>query len=213
MKNFTILLLFLLSFSKVTGEEPITPETKSKKSLDKIVPRIYIDLPTNPKVKEVQLTKDDSPVSRNLIGNIILFYAFDMDTHFEIVSNKDLHNLKLSKEELHIKAVKNLNSLDLQIKAQKSTNLNMLTAGGNYEATLILLPEIMDSISSMVDGNLIVSVPARDILYFTGDKDPENIKAITEWTNKMTKEADKPLSNILLKRVSGSWETYKPEKK
>ena len=45
----------------------------------------------------------------------------------------------------------------------------MLTAGGNYEATLILLPEVWESVAEMVSGQIVAAVPARDVLYFTGD--------------------------------------------
>jgi hypothetical protein len=84
----------------------------------------------------------------------------------------------------------------------------MLTAGGNYEATLILLPEIWESVSQMVSGHIVAAVPARDLLYVTGDADPENLADMRRWTSKAIEQVDKPLSRTFIRWTGARWEEY-----
>jgi uncharacterized protein YtpQ (UPF0354 family) len=131
-----------------------------------------------------------------------------LDSHYQIVANRDLERLKVSSQELHDRAISNLRALNLEVKAHKGDRIMMLTAGGNYEATLILLPEIWASVGEMVDGAVVVSIPARDILYVTGDAQPENLSDLRRWTSKMLEQADKPLSRAFLRWNSLAWEEY-----
>ena len=182
------------------AEEPL-------KTIEAVVPRMCVNLPSGVPA-DVTLAHDDSPVDRCLAGDLVVMYAFDVGTHYEIVANRDLRRLGVSKDELHDRAVGNLRALRLDVRAHQGARTMMLTAGGNYEATLLLLPEIWDSVAGMVDGELVVSVPARDVLYLTGDASPENLSELRGWTSKMLEQADKPLSRVFLRRNGAQWEPY-----
>ncbi len=90
----------------------------------------------------------------------------------------------------------------------KGDRIVMLTAGGDYEATLILLPEVWDSVSQMVSGQIVAAVPARDVLYFTGDADPENLADMRRWTSKALEQVDKPLSRAFIRWTGKDWAEY-----
>lgn len=180
----------------------------SSKTRDKIVPRIYVALPKVGSA-DVDLSHADSPVETHLFGDILVFYAYDVGSHYEIVSHKDLAALGIEKAELHELALTNLRALNLEVRAHKGDRIFMLTCGGNYEATLILLPEIWSSVSEMVSGAIVASVPARDILYFTGDASPEFISDLRMWTSKMIESAEKPLSRMFIRWTGDNWIPYK----
>jgi uncharacterized protein YtpQ (UPF0354 family) len=185
----------------------MNPPNKSSKTLDRIMPRIYVALP-DPGAADVTLTKAESPVERRLVADLLVFYAFDAESHYEIVSYRDLEQLGVTAEELHHRALQNLRRLKLDVRAHKGDRIIMLTAGGNYEATLILLPEIWASVSQMVSGGLIAAVPARDVLYFTGDSDRENLADMRRWTSKALEEVDKPLSRAFIRWTGTDWVEY-----
>jgi uncharacterized protein YtpQ (UPF0354 family) len=180
---------------------------ESSKKLSTVVPRIYVALPKAGSA-DVTLSELDSPIERRLVADLIIFYAFDVGSHYEIVSKKDLGRLGITKDELHDRALQNLRELKLEVRANQGGRVMMLTAGGNYEATLLLLPEIWDSVAQMVSGQIIASVPARDILYVTGDADAENLADLRRWTSKMIEQADKPLSRVFLRWNGVEWEEY-----
>jgi uncharacterized protein YtpQ (UPF0354 family) len=180
---------------------------ESLRTLSAVVPRMYVALPKAVPA-DVTLTELDSPVETRLVADLIIFYAFDVGSHYEIVSKKDLTRLGLTKEELHDRALQNLRSLRLEVRVNQGDRIMMLTAGGNYEATLLLLPEIWSSVAQMVSGQIVASVPARDILYVTGDSDHENLADLRRWTSKMIEQADKPLSRVFIRWSGTQWEEY-----
>jgi uncharacterized protein YtpQ (UPF0354 family) len=180
---------------------------ESSKTLSIVVPRMYVALPKAGEA-DVTLSEPDSPVERRLVADLIIFYAFDVGTHFEIVAKRDLERLRMTEDELHDRALQNLRALRLEVRANQGDRIMMLTAGGNFEATLLLLPEIWSSVAPMVSGRIVASVPARDILYVTGDSNPENLADLRRWTSKMIEQADKPLSRAFIRWNGTHWEEY-----
>lgn len=98
--------------------------------------------------------------------------------------------------------------MKLEVLAHKGDRIVMLTAGGNYEATLLLLPEVWESVSSMVSGHIVAAVPARDIIYVTGDASDEDLADLRRWTSQMIEKADKPLSRTFVRWTGSQWEAY-----
>jgi uncharacterized protein YtpQ (UPF0354 family) len=180
---------------------------QSAKTVEKIVPRIYVALPRTGEAGTT-LSPENSPVQRRLVADLVIFYAFDVGAHYEIVSNKDLTRLDITPDELHDRALTNLRELKLEVRAHKGERTLMLTAGGNYEATLVLLPEVWGSVSPMVSGQIVALVPARDVLLFTGDADPENLADMRRLTSKTLEHADKPLSRVFIRWMENQWEEY-----
>ncbi len=176
-------------------------------TLDFVVPRIYAALP---KVGEsdITLSFEASPVDEKLAADLHVLYAFDLDSHYQIFSQADLERFAISKEALHERALANLRALKLEVRAHKGDRIFMLTAGGNYEATLFLLPEVWVSVASMVSGNIVASVPARDVLYVTGDSEQENLANLRHWTSHAIERVDKPLSRSFLRWNGETWDVY-----
>ena len=179
----------------------------SKKNLGTVYPRIYLALP-NTGQADVTLTLDDSPVEMPLIADLIVLYGFDLGSCFVLVARRDLARLGVTPDELHRHAIANLRALDLRVEAHQGDRTMMLTAGGDYEATLLLLPEIWESVAPMAPGRLVVSVPARDVVYFTGDADPMNLGDLRSWTSKALEQVDKPLSRALLVWTGSAWQEH-----
>ena len=142
------------------------------------------------------------------MADLTVAYAFDMGDHYVFVANKDLPRLGVSAEELHERALQNLRALNLNVQAHSGEGIMALTAGGNYEATLLLLPEIWEAFGPLVEGRMIVSVPARDIVYVAGDSNQENLASLRRWTSKMLENADKPMSRTFLVWTGSGWTEY-----
>jgi len=183
-------------------------EPSARDTLDFVVPRIYVALP-NSGPADVTLAHENSPVEQSLVADLVIFYAFDFDTHYQILANRDLPRLGVSVEELHNRAVQNLRALKLEVRAHSGDRVIMLTAGGNYEATLLLLSEVWESVAAMTTGQLIVSVPARDLIFATGDSAKENLGELRRVTSKALEQAAKPLSRAFLQWDGQGWQKYK----
>ncbi len=93
-------------------------------------------------------------------------------------------------------AIENLGELATEIKRQGENGEYMLTMGGDFESSLILL-DIWNNENFPVDGEIIIGVPARDIILVTGSNDTENIKEIKSKIKSINESGDHIVSDKL----------------
>lgn len=172
-----------------------------------IFPRLY---PSLPKAVEVDMTlsHDDSPVERELAADIIIFYGIDEGTTYAIISNQTRVEMGISSEELHSIAIQNLTNTEKEIKIHKGTGYSMITCDGNLEASLLLHEGIWSYLSDEIGGQVVASVPARDVLFVTGTE-PKMISALKKKTCELVEFAERPLSLALLTLTASGWKEYK----
>ena len=186
--------------SESTREERQKPEF--------IYPRMYVALP-NVGEADFKMSDDDSPVETRLGADIVIMYAYDFGNYFEIVSKSELRKLGLTSEALHTLAINNLDGLNLDIRAHGEGPVKMLTADGDFEATLLLLPHVWNFVASMVSGRVVAVIAARDLIFFTGEDDHKGLSEMRGHTSRALEQANKPLSRHFFVRVLDGWEPYK----
>ncbi|GAA3954391.1 DUF1444 family protein [Chitinophaga oryziterrae] len=123
---------------------------------------------------ELKLVGENTPVYRKLLGDLAIFYVVDNGDNFRILLKRDLPK-HLTEEALHQIAINNLEK-NIKYKLHK-TNFEGygLIADGNHEAEAICLPEIWDWLSGHFDNNLIVAVPAKDLIMMVPANDTDKI--------------------------------------
>jgi uncharacterized protein YtpQ (UPF0354 family) len=92
---------------------------------------------------------------------------------------------KVERPELRALACENLKRLLPKIERHGTGGVYMVTAGGDYEASLLLLDSIWSGGEMEVKGEVVVAIPTRDLLLVTGSKDSEGIEKV----KRMVKEA------------------------
>jgi uncharacterized protein YtpQ (UPF0354 family) len=63
--------------------------------------------------------------------------------------------------------------------------VRLISAGGNYESSLLLLDDIWSSGQIAVDGAIVVAVPANDALFVTGSNNHIGIRRMREIARKI----------------------------
>ena len=83
-----------------------------------------------------------------------------------------------------------------------------MSAGGNYEASLLLIDDIWSSGQVKVNGDIVVAIPTRDVLLVTGSRNRSGLKRVRELAAKFivprTVRADRhfvPLSRRALYQI------------
>jgi uncharacterized protein YtpQ (UPF0354 family) len=77
---------------------------------------------------------------------------------------------------LHDLALANLSRLLPKIEMRAGADgIFLISAGGNYEASLLLADNLWSSGEIKVDGDIVVAVPAKDALLVTGSHNPAGI--------------------------------------
>ena len=118
-----------------------------------IFPRLY---PSLPKVGQavITLSRDDSPVERELAADIIIWYGIDQGSTYEIISQKTQSEMGMTSEELHLMAIHNLTETEKEIRIHKGTGYSLITCDGNLEASLLLQEGIWSYITDEIGAPL-----------------------------------------------------------
>jgi uncharacterized protein YtpQ (UPF0354 family) len=155
----------------------------------------------------IQLSADDSPVMRPFASDMVIMYAIDRPSHFEFVAMRELKARQLSVEELHDLAVKNLPSRLSQVEVHDlGGGLHGLSAGGNLEASLLLLDSLWDQLAARLPGEPLAAVPARDLLFTIGSGQPNAMELISSRARIDLAEKRYAISQSVLVRRGGTWQ-------
>lgn len=125
-----------------------------------------------------EIPQDQQPITHNLYEDLMLCFAVDTGSSYELLQNKILpQNPGLTPEKLYEACVHGLaGEVDGQIKIHGDPEeIVMITAGGNFEAALILLPYFWEHIHNVMGSEVIVAIPARDLLFITKASNPDAI--------------------------------------
>lgn len=125
----------------------------------------------------------------SLNDELVIVYAEDSPKNLRYLTPKDVETLGVPRESLRELAVKNLRALLPKVSAQGNNGIFMLTAGGDYEASLLLFDKIWNDNAFKVDGDYVVAVPARDLLLITGSKDKAGLAKVRELARKTVAES------------------------
>ncbi len=140
--------------------EPVKPDASL------IVPRIKH---TNflAALRDIGTGPDDTPVTEPLVGELIVTYAFDLPETFQMVCPHDCQRLGIAPGQIRAIAVANLKRQLGNIGYQGEPPLVRMIVGGNLEACLLLVDDIWQSLASKIPPEIVIGVPARDVLLVT----------------------------------------------
>ncbi|CAN5878403.1 hypothetical protein BH11VER1_BH11VER1_20500 [soil metagenome] len=147
-------------------------------------------------------------VYEDLNHELVIVYAEDSPKNLRYLTPKDLESVNLKPSELRSLAVKNLKSIVPKIEVQGGNGIYMVTAGGDYEASLILFEALWDGIQIKVDGDYVIAIPSRDMLLITGSNNKEGIRRIRDLAIKTVAEAPYRLTSDLFVRKNGDFVKY-----
>ncbi len=150
-------------------------------------------------------------VYEDLNEELVIVYAEDSPKNLRYLSPKDLEQVDLKPSDLKDLAIRNLKSIIPKIEAHGGNGVYMVTAGGDYEASLLLFEGLWDGVQIKVDGDYVVAVPSRDMLLITGSRNKEGVQKISELAIKTVAEAPYHLTSDLFIRKDGKYMKYKNE--
>lgn len=164
---------------------------------DKIYPWIKVTFDdTIP--AQLHLKGEDELILKEWLGDLMIFYVFDMGDAFQFIHQRDLPE-QLTREQLHQIAVENL-SRDIEYKLH-DTNFGGygLIAGGNHEAGSICLPDIWDWLADHLNDDLIVAVPATDLVMMAPANDTDTIDNLKIFVHQTFQNGEKLLTRNIFK--------------
>lgn len=110
-----------------------------------------------------------------LNAELVVLYAFDSEYSMAIASRQAIEAAGVPLPELRQLAVDNLMARLPEITRQGDDTLSMLVAGGNFEASLLLVDALWNKDNFHVRGDIVAFVPSRDVLLVTGSDDADGL--------------------------------------
>jgi hypothetical protein len=108
------------------------------------------------------------PVTKSLGNGLLVNYLVDAGHRFTYVSYDSMSDASLTEEDLHRTATSNLAKIaESRLSVRAYDGFYVVTMGGHFEASLLLIDDLWNgSFRSVVPGQYVVAIPARDILAF-----------------------------------------------
>ena len=181
-------------------------ESKETVSLDRVVPIIKDQRFVSEIIKQSPDFLKEFLIEK-YNDELYVFYAENKETTIGYLKREEIEFLNVEFEDLKEKAIQNLGELATKIERHGKDGEFMLTMGGDFESSLILL-KLWDKENFPVKGDIVVAIPARDILFITGSEDSENLQKIKIKVNEINETGDHVVSDRLFVLRNDKFEIF-----
>lgn len=141
-------------------------------------------------------------------SELTVFYAEDSPRNIRYLTEDAIEQLGIDRDQLLSHAIGNLMRLIDGYQVMGGEGIYLITAGGDYEASLLLVDEVWDRESMPVDGDFVVSIPARDLLIVTGSRNHEAIERLRLAAAESSGTLSYTLTPVLFIRKGGIFEVF-----
>ena len=144
-------------------------------------------------------------------NQLYILYAQDLPNSISYLKIKDVAALGINRDSLLDLAVSNLNELMPEIKRHGGDGSYMVTAGGYYEASLILDRSLWSQDNFPVNGQIVVAIPSRDLILVTGSDDHQNLEELQKTIREVNVTGGHLVSTSLFILRNDKFQEFIPE--
>ena len=155
------------------------------------------------------IVKDPSKLLReHLVGDLWIVYAADLPDSTRSLSDEERDGLGIAQDELRELSISNLLRILPEIERHGDGPWYLLTAGGDYVASILLLDHVWKQLEEEIDGDIVAVAPARDVLLYTSSKSSEGLVQIRDRARDIFAGGHHVISQTMLRRVAGEWKVF-----
>lgn len=197
--------------SKYVASSADLYKEKDEIKIDRIIPIIKPIDYLNDLMQLAKDKEDKEPwiVYDNYNDKLIIVYGEDTEKSIKYFTKEDFAKLNIDKDTLLDFSVKNLNKILPDIQRHGGDGSFGLAAGGDFEASLILLKSIWTKENFDVDGDFVIAIPNRDLLFITGSNNKQEIERIRGLAVDSYKTGNHQVSPYLFVWTGEKFEEYK----
>jgi uncharacterized protein YtpQ (UPF0354 family) len=178
-----------------------------KLQLSRVMPMIK-DRAWLAEIAKVFQSRGDEPLFEPFNGELVIAYVEDSGTRARYLNTRDDIG---DRKKLRALAIANLKRVLPKIEMRPhDEGWATITAGGNYEPSLLLFDELWSSGQIKVDGDVVIAIPARDALLVTGSNNREGLKAIRTLADKLATGEPYRLTRTLFVYREGRFSAFDP---
>jgi uncharacterized protein YtpQ (UPF0354 family) len=161
----------------------------------------------------VLVSPDDHVYSRQhvldgYLDGLMVGYALGPEFGERLVTWQDLDRFEVSRRELRRRAAGYLDRMVDRVEIHGQPPALMLSFSG-LESSIVLADGFWDGLAGSVPGEVVIGVPARDVVILTGSRSPSGIAKTRRAVDRVF-YAGGPhlLLHDLLVRRRGGWDVY-----
>jgi uncharacterized protein YtpQ (UPF0354 family) len=152
---------------------------------------------------------EDKPQCEHLCGDLWLVYAEDLPDKISSLNRERVREAGIAESEIRELARNNLRRIIPNVEHHGDGPWFLLSAGSDYTASLLLLDEIWNELAESVEGEIVATAPARDVVLYTGSQSREGLAAIREQAAHVVQTGNYVISTTLVTRVNQKWIVFK----
>ncbi|MES2598869.1 MAG: DUF1444 family protein [Verrucomicrobiota bacterium] len=142
-----------------------------------------------------------------LAPGLEVFYVQDTPKSIRYLTEADFVSAGIELAGLRQLACANLQKLMASLQVHDGNDVSMITLDGNYESSLLLFNDIWAQMKAKVSGGVVVALPTRDVLLFTGSEDEAGLKKIREMAQRAFEGSYRLTQQLYIFR-NGSFELF-----
>jgi len=177
--------------------------------------RIYPMLKPLEMLVEVRERKLPMLAYREFLGDLMIAYVIDEERSVAYINEEHLDRWNMSVHDLHEQALVNLRRRSERVKyttvGTDEQQLFIFNSGDGYDASRLLLSEVLAEWARAVPGNLVIGIPNRDFLIAFSDANPEILRAIAMQVQADAARREYGLTDQLFTLVKGVVKEYRWE--
>ena len=185
-----------------------------------IVPVLTARIPVDLQL-EFPLPPADAPIREPFVGDIYVSYVLDFTERYEYVAPRRCAELGLAPESLRGRATANLRTRHAGLAVDWSSKVKAVSItlrddgvegpravrrSPSVDASLVLDDDLMEKLAQDVEGDLVVAVPARNVLVASGTAHQDGLAELRRTVDRVWGSGEERLiTRDLLVRRRGAW--------
>ncbi|GGF09671.1 DUF1444 family protein [Hymenobacter cavernae] len=179
-------------------------------NINRVVP-IIKDRGFLEEAKEIAKDNKNKPMAlayEDYNSELVIFYGEDDEKSIRYFNQDVFAKQKIKQDSLRPIALKNLKRVLPKIERMGEKGNYMIVAGGDYEASLLLLKSIWTHENFPVQGDFIVAIPNRDALFITGSKNRKGVEALRKKARELYETGSYQLTPTLFRWTEEGFVKY-----
>jgi hypothetical protein len=147
------------------------------------------------------------------LADLVITYVVESQASVSYLNEDMLERWEIGEQDIHRRAVANLRqrtaqSAKVTAVGEGPQQLYIYSTMDGYDATRILLPELMEAWERQLAGNTVIGIPNRDFLIAFSDDDPGVLQAIARQVQLDSLGREHGLTDQLFALRNGRVEEY-----
>jgi uncharacterized protein YtpQ (UPF0354 family) len=153
---------------------------------------------------------------REFLADLMITYVVDEERSVAFINEDHLERWGLSVQDIHERAIENLHRrtlghIDYTAAGAGEQRIFIFNSGDGYDATRLLLTDILTGWARELPGHLVIGIPNRDFLIAFSDANPEILRGVALQVQADAAQREHGLTDQLFTLVDGAVREYKWE--